>query len=244
MLIVIPSLDLKNGKSVQRIHTDINNEFYYKELQEHPLEFCKLLRSENATTLHINDLDGDYHSPNRDLILEIMKTLDIPIMLSSVSNNIEDCLYYLEEGIFRVSICNYAIDNPQSASDLIKQFGDHRVIFHCFVSDDCLMMWGKKSDYKYLDYVNLVKSIGGKRLIFGSTDWMGNNKPLNIEKVKEIASLSQMNISIFDGAPNFRILKDLQNYKHLGIDSIILSSSLYENNFPCQAIWRMAEIVQ
>lgn len=242
MILVVPSLDLKNGKSVQRIHSDSGNEFYYKELMEDPLEFCKLLRSEDAKTLHINDLDGNYHSPNRDIILQIMKTLDIPIILSSVSNNIEDCLYYLEEGIFRVSICNYAIENPQGAKELIEQFSEFRVIFHCFVSGDSLMIWGKKSKYKYVDYINLIKSLGGKRLIFGRTEWMGNNKPLNISYVREIAALSQMKISIFDGAPNYKILKELQNYEHLGIDSVILSSSLYENNFPCQAIWRIAEV--
>jgi len=241
MLLVIPSLDLKNGKSVQRIQTNNGNEFYYQELMEHPLEFCKLLRSENAKTLHITDLDGDYHSPNRDIILQIIKVLDIPITLSSVSNNIEDCIYYLEEGIFRVSICSYAIENPMGAEDLIKQYSEFRVIFHCYINSDYLMIWGKRSNYKYRDFINIIKSIGGKRLIFGSTDWMGNNKPVDIEKVKEIAALSQMKISLFEGAPNYQSLKEIQNYMHLGIDSVILSSSLYQNNFPCQAIWRIAE---
>ncbi|MEN6512303.1 MAG: HisA/HisF-related TIM barrel protein [Chloroherpetonaceae bacterium] len=242
MLLVIPSLDLKNGKSVQRIRSDNGNEFYYKELMDHPIEFCKLLRRENAKTLHINDLDGDYHSPNRDIILEIVNTLDIPITLSSTSNNIEDCKYYLEEGIFRVSICSYAIENPEGAEDLMKQFSSTRVIFHCFVQDDSLIIGGKKSEYKYVDFINLIKLIGGKRLIYGHTDWMGNTRAVNIDKLKEIATLSQMKISLFDGAPNYKILKDLQDHKYLGVDSVIFSASLYENNFPCQAIWRLAEV--
>jgi len=34
------------------------------------------------------------------------------------------------------------------------------------------------------------------------------------------------------------MLKDLNNPK---VDSVMISKALYENNFPCQAIWRDIE---
>jgi phosphoribosylformimino-5-aminoimidazole carboxamide ribotide isomerase len=34
---------------------------------------------------------------------------------------------------------------------------------------------------------------------------------------------------------------DIQNLMPLGVDSAIVGRALYENKFPCQRLWRVAE---
>jgi phosphoribosylformimino-5-aminoimidazole carboxamide ribotide isomerase len=34
---------------------------------------------------------------------------------------------------------------------------------------------------------------------------------------------------------------DLQTLERYGVDSVILGRPLYENSFPCQALWRLNE---
>ncbi|MGB9701964.1 MAG: HisA/HisF-related TIM barrel protein [Candidatus Kapaibacteriota bacterium] len=242
MILVIPSLDIKNGKVVQRIKAPDKFEFYYKELSENPIDLCMLWRSENAKTLHINDLDGtNPDSPNKQIILDIIECIDIPVILSSRSNSIDELVEYLEKGIFRVSLSQIPITDPDITKKLLKEFGASRITFHAIADNDELLFWGKESGHKLSELIEILQSIGAKRLIYGDKEWIGNNQPVNFEKLKNIAQISKMNISLFCGVPNYITLKKLSEYERFGIDSVIISKSLYENNFPCQEIWRTAE---
>jgi len=246
MILVVPSLDIKNGKVVQRIKSPYKFEFFYKELSENPVDLCKLWRSENAKALHINDLDGtNPNSPNKQIILDIIDCFDIgiPIILSSRSTSVDDVIQYLEKGIFRVSLSQIAITEPEIAKNLINEYGSSRITFHAIADNDELLFWGKESGYKLSEFIEILQSIGADRLIYGDKEWIGNNKPVNFEKLLNMAKVSKMHITLFCGIPNYENLKKLTEYEKHGVDSVIISKSLYENNFSCQEIWRRAEIL-
>jgi phosphoribosylformimino-5-aminoimidazole carboxamide ribonucleotide (ProFAR) isomerase len=242
MILVIPSLDIKNGKAVQRIKSAKQFEFYYKELQNQPVELCQLWRSENAKTLHINDLDGDKpNSPNKDIILEIMKSLDIPITLASTSTSIDNCIEYLEKGIFRVSLCHYPLENIEGARNLIKDYSPSRIIFHLVAKNNKVVLMGEGTDYTIPDYIQVLKEIGAERLVYGDVEWTGGEQSVNFEKLENMINLWNNKLSLFCGVPNYSTLHKVTLYEKHNLDSIIISRPLYENCFPCQAIWRLAE---
>jgi phosphoribosylformimino-5-aminoimidazole carboxamide ribonucleotide (ProFAR) isomerase len=58
MILVIPAIDLRNGKSVHMIQGEEGTESLYRGMSQNPLELSKLWRRENAKTIHINDLDS------------------------------------------------------------------------------------------------------------------------------------------------------------------------------------------
>ncbi len=243
-MVIIPKLDLKNGKVVQAIKFGLNANIDFKILQEDPLQLCKLWRSEDAKTLIINDMGGSGFSENKKAILEIIKNIDIPITISSVSQSIEECEYLLNNGVLRVALCEYPLSHLEETKLLVEKYTPQRIIFYAIVHYDKLKYYGKILDINIFDYIDLIKSIGATRLIYGDNDWIANNKSANFEKIEKILEYSKMRVTLLCGAPNAKALIELSKYEKYGLDSIILSKSLYDNNFPCQEIWRIAETSQ
>ena len=63
----------------------------------------------------------------------------------------------------------------------------------------------------------------------------------NIELSKKIAEISGANVTHAGGIRNKDELMDFQNLIPIGVDSVIVGRALYENRFPCQKLWRVAE---
>jgi len=76
-MLVIPVIDIKDGKVVRILEGLKNQTEYYCES---PVNVAKLFRKENFKTLHITDLDGAINGEmkNFPLIAGIIKSLDIP----------------------------------------------------------------------------------------------------------------------------------------------------------------------
>ena len=77
-LLVIPSIDIKNGKTV-RVVQGIP-ELNCKEYGSDPVEMAKIWRTENAKLLHVVDFDGaaDHSRNNLHFVREICESVIIP----------------------------------------------------------------------------------------------------------------------------------------------------------------------
>jgi phosphoribosylformimino-5-aminoimidazole carboxamide ribotide isomerase len=63
----------------------------------------------------------------------------------------------------------------------------------------------------------------------------------NFEAIKEMAVKSGMKITASGGVSSFKDLIRMQELEKFSVDSVIVGKALYENKFPCQALWRMNE---
>jgi len=242
-MLVIPALNIKNGKLVQRFKSEDGFAFMYEELQDNPTDVCKLWRSENARTLYISDLDGEPNSLSKQKILEILECMDIPIILSSSSTSLEECELFLSKGAHRVAICRFAIDNENDVKYLIQKYTPSRINFYAIVQDNYINYWGEKTDVTLENYLEKIQKLGATRLIYGDTEWMGNMEYADLNKVQKVLNLFKGNLTLFCGVPNYSGFQRLNQLNNKRLDSVILSKSLYENNFPCQKLWRMAELL-
>lgn len=240
-MLVIPALDIKNGKVVQRFKSEQGYSFMYEELQDNPTDLCKLWRSENARSLYISDLDGEPNSLTKQKILEIIECMDIPIILSSFSTSLEECELFLNKGIHRVAICKFAISNENEVKYLIQKYTPSRINFYAIVQNNYITYWGDDTHIPVEDYLAKIQSLGATRLIYGDMEWMGNLKYANLNKLKKILDLFKGNVTLLCGVPNYSGFQKLNTLNNKRLDSVILSKSLYENNFPCQELWRIAE---
>ena len=79
-MLVIPVIDIKNGKSVRMIEGLEDKTMFYSDS---PLTMARLFRKENAKCLHITDLDGAFSGEmiNYKMIKEIVDTIGIPVQL-------------------------------------------------------------------------------------------------------------------------------------------------------------------
>jgi phosphoribosylformimino-5-aminoimidazole carboxamide ribotide isomerase len=242
-LLVIPSIDIKDGKTV-RVVQGIP-ELDCVEYGSDPVAMAKIWRAENAKLIHIVDFDGahDHSRKNYKIVEEICSSVIIPVQFAGGIRAINDADEMFKSGISRLVITTMAIDNPNEFKKLVEKYGPLKVSVALDVVDDEIIIRGRstKSGISYLDFASKMKEIGVERFIVTDVKKNGLLAGPNLELAKRIADLTKGKVTVSGGIRNKDELMDVQNVMHLGIDSVIVGRALYENRFPCQKLWRVAE---
>lgn len=242
-MLVIPVIDIKDGRCVRVIQglTD-NTEFY----SESPINIARLFRKENFKCIHITDLDGAMYGDmkNYEIIKEIANSVDIPIQLGGGVRNFEIAGKIINElGVYRIVIGTAALTEPDFVKKCLDEFTASKVIvcidekLNNVVKDG----WINYADITPLDFAIQMESIGIKRIIYQDVTRVGNFSGPHIPRLIEIAEKTNLKITSAGGISSYKDLKMIMEIENKGIDSIMVSRALYENQFPCQRIWREME---
>lgn len=242
-LLVIPSIDIKDGKTV-RVVQGIP-ELDCKEYGNDPVEMAMLWRAENAKMLHVVDFDGaiDLSRKNLEIIKNICSSVIIPVEFAGGIRSIEDANFYFDIGVARITINTMALENKNLFIKLFEKFGPSKIVLSLDILDDELITRGrqKKTGLNYLSFAKEIAEIGIERCIVTDVKRNGSVQGPNIYYSKEIAINTKMKVTHSGGIRNKDELIDLQELLPIGIDSVIIGRAFYENRFPCQKLWRVAE---
>ncbi len=242
-LLVIPSIDIKNGKTV-RVVKGIP-ELHCKEYGSDPVEMAKIWRAENAKMLHIVDFDGaaDHTRKNFSVIEDICSSVVIPVQFAGGVRTFEDAKAIMETGISRLVITTMAIEHPEEFAMVFEKFGPSKLAVALDVVGNEIVIRGrkKKTGLSYIEFAQKMSGIGIERFIVTDVLKNGVMEGPNLQLSREIAELTKAKVTLSGGIRNKDELMDIQNLMPIGIDSVIVGRALYENRFPCQKLWRVAE---
>ena len=100
-MIVIPAIDLKDGRCVRLRQGRMQEETVYSQ---EPAEVARRWAAEGAQVLHVVDLNGAVEgSPrNRSAIEAILKAVTIPVQVGGGIRTLETIESYLSSGVERV----------------------------------------------------------------------------------------------------------------------------------------------
>lgn len=244
MVLVIPLVELRNGFCSFCIEGERGTEEFYVRLTKNPKELTKLLRRENAKSLHIVDYDSlrDPSSrKNKNAIMYIAQNLDIPVELHSVFQTAAEADNYLNNGIYRVVTGRLAFMDPTGFSALIKEYTPSRVAFGIFPDSGVINIKDPKVSITDMEACRYAASLGAKRVVYGESDWEQAPDMPDLSTAIRIYSETGMKVTLFEAvrsAPELWRVNDMGQY---GIDSVVIGRALYENKFPCQKIWRLIE---
>ena len=101
--------------------------------------------------------------------------------------------------------------------------------------------WINYANITPLDFAIKMELAGIKRIIYQDVTRVGNLSGPHIDRLIEIAQNTKLKITAAGGISNYKDLKKVMDIEHLGIDSVMISRALYDNQFPCQRIWREVE---
>ncbi len=243
MILVIPSIDLRNGECCQCIEGNSNTQDYYDNLSKNPESLILLWRKENSKSLHIFDVDsfeGDNNFVNANSVLYLSQMIDIPIQLYSKFTNADECDMYLENGVYRVITDSLFEEEPEKVVELINKFTSSRVVFLANSKDNIIDIPNTDKQYSEDEFFKLSKNMGANRIVY---NYISNDNDIT-DKIEELTDYSKkygIRITLKNGINNAQQLLNISNYERKGIDSVILGNALYENKFPCQKIWRNIE---
>jgi phosphoribosylformimino-5-aminoimidazole carboxamide ribotide isomerase len=242
-LLVIPSIDIKNGKTV-RVVQGIP-EMHTTAYGDDPIEMALIWRAENAKMLHVVDFDASQKKSkqNLELIEEMCDSVIIPIEYGGGIRSFDDAKEIFSLGVYRIVIGSLYFDNKNDFLKIIESYGPERVSAAIDVVDFEVVTHARQTKTGVLPQEhaeNLVK-LGVERFIVTDILRNGMMGEPNIELSELIAVETGKKVTHSGGVSSYKDLIELQNYVDEGIDSAIVGRALYENKFSCQKIWRLAE---
>ena len=242
-LLVIPTIDIKHGKTV-RVVQGIP-ELNCKEYDSDPVEMARIWRAENAKFLHIVDFDAasEHSHKNLPIIKEICESVIIPVQYAGGIREMRDVELVMSTGISRLVMGTIVIEKPDIFKKIFEKYGPTKISISMDIIDEELVIKGRKikTGINYKDFAKKMADIGVERFIVSDVLRNGVLSGPNLTYSKEVASITEAKVTLSGGIRNKDELMDVQNLMPLGIDSVIVGRALYENKFPCQKLWRVAE---
>ena len=241
MLLIFPSIEIQKGQCVHLVHGEPGSENVYSI---DPVRMAVLWRGENAKTLHVVDIDGVHEGTirNKDILRKIVQAVDIPIQVGGGLRSFEDIRSVFELGAYRVVVRTAAIEAPDLVEKVIHEYGSRKLAIGIEASNGRLRGGAKNElDISPVTFALEMKKLGVSRILFSVVGPDGTTKILDSNAVREMAVETGLRITVQGGIRDFQDLLKLQELEKHGVDSVVIGKPLYENQFPCQRLWRLNE---
>ncbi|MFC2130018.1 HisA/HisF-related TIM barrel protein [Bacteroidota bacterium] len=254
MILVIPAIQLIDGRCSLSVRGEEGTESLYAGLSDRPAELCSLFRRENAKTIHITDYNPNRNidSKNLDFIINLAKSVDIPFQALANFASVSDCKYLLDNGVYRIALGELTLIDPEGIMELIRIYTPSRVVGYIDAYQGKVSFRNFQRTFSDHELIQYYKNLGFQRICYKEQTWLPDTVStdntglddgygVDFEILKNIGSQSKMRITLYEGITNSQQLWELNSLFRYGIDSVVIGQALYDNNFPCQKIWRIIE---
>lgn len=239
MTLVIPAIDLRDGKCVRLFQGSYEKETVYFD---DPVKMAKLWRIQNARVLHVVDLDAARGSSadNRGVIARIADALDIPIQVGGGVRTLDDIEELLDLGVYRVIVGTSAVRDPEMVSEAVRRHTCSRVVVGIDARDGEVRVdgWTEGSGIDSVDLALDMERRGVRRIVYTDIGRDGTLEGPNIGAYRTLGkALSHAHVTASGGIGRYQDLLRIKELKPYRVDSVIVGRALYENRFPCQQFW-------
>jgi phosphoribosylformimino-5-aminoimidazole carboxamide ribotide isomerase len=231
-MLVIPAIDLKNGRCVRLLQGRKSEVTVYNE---NPVEVAKEFAAAGAEMIHVVDLDGALNgseSPNRAVVKEIVETIDVPVEFGGGVRSLQDVQELCRAGVARVVLGTVAAESPLLLKDFVTSFST-KVCVGIDARDGRVMTRGWESETP-LFAVELARSVaecGVERIVYTDIARDGMLSGPNIEQTLAVARAANVNVTASGGVSSLDDIKRLRDAGDGRLDSVIVGKALYEGKF-------------
>lgn len=232
---IIPAIDLIDGKVVRLYQGDYNQKTEYKL---DPIEVLTTYAKGGAKWLHIVDLTGAKDTDKRQIEL-IKAMVDTGLMRFQAGGGIRrkrDVEQLLEAGVERVVIGSLAVKQPELVKSWIDTYGPNAIVLALDINIDadgnkCIAThgWQENSGVKLEDLLADYKSVGVKHVLCTDISkdgtLAGSNVDLYAEVVKQFPHIH------WQASGGIGQLDDIKALKPTKVSGVILGRSLLEGKF-------------
>ncbi len=123
-MIIIPAIDLKEGKCVRLRQGIMEDSTVYSD---NPVEVAKRWEHMGADIIHVVDLDGAIAGKpvNQKIIKDITESVEIRIQVGGGIRDLKTVKDYINIGVYRIVLGTIAIKNPLLVEDACNRYPGH-----------------------------------------------------------------------------------------------------------------------
>lgn len=222
---IIPAVDIKNGKCVQLVQGKPGTE---QVILEDPAKIAGEWEDRGARMVHVIDLGGALgESKNLETVKEIRESVSIPIQMGGGIRTKEDALNLLDMGIDKVILGTVAMENHEVVKELSRSFGKERILVALDSKDSQVVVrgWTEKTDKSAPEMGKIFEKLGAGGILFTNVDYEGLLGGFSLKPLEELLKSVQISVIYSGGVSTLEDVKKLAKTKASGV---VIGSALYK----------------
>lgn len=226
-MIIIPAIDLKEGKCVRLSQGDFGQTTVYAD---DPAQMARSWQEQGAERIHVVDLDGSLAgSPrNRESIRAIIREIDVPVQVGGGIRNMECIETYLNMGVRWVILGTAALKDEIFFRDACHAYAN-RIILGIDTRDGRIAVqgWTEKTSVSPEELAGRYYNEGIAAIIYTDIKKDGMRTGVNIGDTEALARAVSIPVIASGGVAGLRDIKRLMDIEESGVVGVIIGKALY-----------------
>ena len=242
-MLLIPAIDLKDGKCVRLKQGDMNDSTTFGE---DPAAMARRWLDAGARRLHLVDLNGAFAGKpvNESAIKAIIQEVgaEIPVQLGGGIRDLDTIERYLDDGLSYVIIGTAAVKNPGFLRDACSAFGGH-IIVGLDAKDGKVATdgWSKLSGHEVIDLAKKFEDYGVEGVIYTDIGRDGMLTGINIDATVKLAQALTIPVIASGGLSNIQNIEELCAVESEGVEGVICGRAIYSGDLDFAAAQKRAD---
>lgn len=227
-MLIIPAIDLKEGRCVRLTQGRMDEETVYST---DPAQIARRWEGLGARLIHLVDLDGACAGGARNFsaIKKIIGSVNVPVQIGGGIRDEDTAKMYLDiERVKRIIIGTAAYRNPELLEALTKKYPG-RVAVGIDAKDGRVAIngWVEVTEEKAVDLARRLEGSGVACVIYTDISRDGMLKGPNVEATREMAESVNIPVVASGGISS---IKDIESYGDVRLEGIIIGKALYSGD--------------
>jgi len=228
-MLVIPSLNLKDGQCVQLRQGRMDDSTVFSE---DPVDVAGRWFDAGARRLHLVDLDGAFAGEpvHAALIQEITQRFpNFSIQVGGGIRKLETIEAYLRAGVNYVMIGTKAVTDSEFVSDACKEFGGSVMVALDAVNGKVATAgWREVSDIEVTELAQRLCEQSVSAIVYTDIARDGMMQGMNVNAVARLAQASSIPVIAAGGIANIDDVRTMKELAVTGVCGVVVGRSIYE----------------
>ena len=211
---LIPAIDLKDNKCIRLTKGKEQSAIIYND---NPIEQAKFFEDQGCERIHVVDLDAAFGRSeiNKETIINIKRSVKIPIQLGGGIRSKEDVKFWFESNIDYLIIGSLAVKNFDLVKEIAEDFKNKiyvsiDVLIDGFRDQVMIDGWAENSTLTTLDINQIYEDSNIRGYIITDVSRDGTMKGLNLRVLYMLLDLLKKQTIIGGGLSSYKELKALR----------------------------------
>lgn len=228
-MLIIPAIDLKDGKCVRLRQGRMDDSTVFSD---NPVDMAAKWVDAGCRRLHLVDLNGAFAGKpvNGEIVQEIAKAYpDLPIQIGGGIRSSEIIESYLAAGVSQVIIGTKAVKEPEFVTEMCKAFPGH-IIVGLDAQDGRVAIdgWAEVTDVMAVDLAKRFRDDGVSSIVYTDISRDGMMQGVNVEATVDLAQQGGIPVIASGGVTNIDDIRALAQVAGKGIFGAITGRAIYE----------------
>jgi len=228
-MLLIPAIDLKDGKCVRLEQGDMSAATTFGE---NPAAMARRWLAAGARRLHLVDLNGAFagRPVNESAVKAIVREVgdEIPVQLGGGIRDLDTIERYLDDGLSYIIIGTAAVKNPGFLKDACSAFGGH-IIVGLDAKDGKVATdgWSKLTGHEVVDLAKKFEDYGVEGVIYTDIGRDGMLTGINVDATVKLARSLTIPVFASGGLNGLPDIEKLCAVEGEGIEGVICGRAIY-----------------